>query len=108
MSLPSARYETVPLLRRRLLFRGGVCGADSRADDRRLVARRDDLERAALQRTHLHHLMQIYVEQIGLYELRVRAGDEELAGAADVYAVGRGGCERAVPHLDELDAARVA
>src|SRR5205085_4653024 len=89
-------------------FRSGVRGADSRADDRRLVARRHDLKRASLQRTHLHHLVQVYVEQVGLYELRVRAGDEELAGAADVYAVGRGGGERAVPQLDELDAARVA
>ena len=49
----------------------------------------DDLEGVALQRAHLHHLLEVVLEHGQVDEADVEAGEEELAGAGHVDGGGR-------------------
>ena len=79
-------------------------GVDRGADDPDLVAGRNHLKQAALQRAHLHHLVQEIVQQVGIDESRVGARDEELPGAFQMNAGGGGRGQGAMPSGDELSA----
>src|ERR1700687_1925617 len=48
------------------------------------------------------------MEQVDIQVLGVEPGDEELAGSAQMNGAGRGCRQRAMPQLNELDAARIA
>src|SRR5439155_14749534 len=75
------------------------------ADHSDLVARRNQLKRATLKRGHLHHLMDINVQESEVDEPGVRSGDEKLAGTCHVDARRTRCCQRAVPELHKRLAA---
>ena len=86
----------------------GLGGVDGGAEDAQFIGGGQDFKAAALQRTHFHHFMHQAVEEAGIDELDVQAGDEEDAGAFHVDAVRSGGSERAMAQLDKFGAARIA
>jgi len=55
-----------------------------------LIRRGDHLKIAPLQRAHLHHLVQVHVQQAGFHELGIRTRDVELPRSIQVDAAGRG------------------
>ena len=86
----------------------GSFGVDGGAEDAEFVGGGEDFEAAALQRAHFHHFVEQAVEQAGINEGCVRAGDEERAWTAHVDAGGSGGGEGAMAKRDEFGAAGVA
>src|SRR5882724_11998085 len=78
--LRPARTDGVPVPRIEptdVLFLCGTVRVDGGADDSHFIGGRDDLEAAALQRTHLNHFMQQPVQQGDIDELHVRPADEK-------------------------------
>src|SRR5258708_13512843 len=67
-----------------------------------------DFEAAALQRAHLHHFVHKGVEQRDVDELGIGSGDIKLSRAVHVDASGGGGGQRAMAHVHEFGATRVA
>ena len=70
--------------------------------------RGEDLEREALQRTHLHHGFDVRAQHRQIDESDVVAGEVEAARPGKMNERGRGGGQRAVPQIDKLAAALVA
>src|SRR5918994_1833851 len=79
-----------------------------RADDGNFVVGGDDLEGAALERAHLHHVVERAGEHGNIDESRVRTREEETPGTIEVDA-GRGRRrECAVPQAREGGTPHVA
>src|SRR6202012_3693417 len=66
------------------------------------------LHGVALQRTHLHHVPQILLEQVQIEEADVESGEIEAAGTFEMDGGSGAGGERAVPALHKVGAALVA
>ena len=67
----------------------------------------DDLQHVALQRTHLHHLVQVVFEHIQVEKANVVAGDVEPSRAPEVDRGSRRRSQRLVPEMFELQTARI-
>ena len=59
-----------------------LLGSDGCADDASLGVVFHDLDGVALERAHLHHLLQVVLQHGQVNEAHVEAGEEDLAGAA--------------------------
>jgi hypothetical protein len=72
-------------------------GVDRRADYSNLFAAMNNFQRVSLQRRQLHHLIQIFTQQLKAQEVGVMAAEEELSWTIQVNAGGRRRGKRAMP-----------
>src|ERR1700719_1590444 len=100
--------ESWTLSPERLAPRRCLLRRDCRADHPRLRVVGDDLDRVALQRTHLDHLLQIVLQHGQIDKAHVEAGQEELARAVHMDRARRPRRQRLVPQVPEILAASVA
>src|SRR5260370_34342829 len=87
----------MPVLRGR-----GKLGAHrihGRADYRNLVSAWNNFDNVVLQRTHLHHFVQILIQQVYVQVFAVESGHEKLSTSVHMNRIRGGGGQRDVPQL---------